>query len=521
MNAHVGQSSEDLELSSSRSNSLKQRVALVVPNFRWANWDDLTLWHFIPYNLCLLASMVRNECEVVILDANKSNMSGDELLYELEKFDPDVVGTTVLMDQFASSGHKVMALAKQISPKIKTVLGGVYPTVHPDQATQDKNVDYVVIGEGEFVFKELLAYFRNESSLPSSGIAYNDSTGKYISRGRYPTIQNLDSLPLPAYDLIDFDTYSNDAPRKSVDTPPAFPFARLITSRGCPYACSFCQVGVISGHPFRPRTAENVLNEIAWLKEKFGIKSLIFDDDNLYTHKKRSLELFQGMVSRNLITPWKSIATAVFRLDEQIVDAMKESGCVYLDVAIETGVERVQREIVRKPIVYPHAKRIINYIRQKGIFVACNFILGFPTETWDEIRATIRFAEELDVDYCKFFLLMPLRDTEVWNMMQKEKGLKKDNFSVQSLNWNQGQTQSKHYTENDLTILRAYEWDRVNFSDPKKRARTSEIMGITLEKLDEIRRKTLNEAVAFLQSNLESKTYSETYPHNKRNNLNC
>lgn len=478
---------------------MKQRVALVVPNFRWANWDDLTLWHFIPYNLCLLAATFRHEVEVVIIDANKSGMEKNQCKEALREFNPDVVATTVLMDQFASSGHEVAKLAKDLNPTIKTVIGGVYPTIHPEKAVQDRNIDFAVIGEGEMLFKELLAFFRGEAPMPSYGIAYIDNDGKYISKGRVPFIKDLDSLPFPAYDLIDFNTYSNSAPRKSVDTPPVFPFARMITSRGCPYLCSFCQVGSISGRPFRHRSPENVLEEIAWLKKEFGIKSIIFDDDNLYTHKSHSKGIFQGMIDRGLETPWKSIATAVFRLDEEIVDLMRASGCVYCDVAIESGVERVQREIVRKPIIFDQAKRVIKYMRKKGIFVACNFILGFPTETWDEIRQTIRYAEELDIDYAKFFVLMPLRDTKIWEMMEKEKSFKKDNFSIEGLNWNQGQTQSQHYTPQDLTVLRAFEWDRVNFSNPEKRKKIVEMMNITEDELNKIRRKTLSEAVSSIQ----------------------
>ncbi|MBF0518524.1 MAG: radical SAM protein [Nitrospirae bacterium] len=477
------------------------KVTLVVPNFRWAQWDKNTLWHFVPYNLCLLAAMIEDICDVKIVDANVQNMSENDLRTILTEQNPDVVGITVLMDQYGPSGHTAARVVKDINNNIKTVIGGVYATMNSQTVIADENIDYVVMGEGEYVFRDLLGYFMGKNKIPDTGVAYRFN-GDVINGGHSDFIQNLDALPLPAYHLIDFTMYSSKdfVTRESIDSPRDFPFARVYTSRGCPYGCCFCQVESISGKKFRPRIAQKVLEEIRWLKEKYGIKSIIFDDDNLYTDKKRAKAIFRGMIEQGLSMPWLSMGVAVFRLDEEEIDLMHKSGCKYIDIAIESGSQRVLKEVIRKPVDYNQAKKMVKKAKEYGIYVAANFIVGFPTETWDEIRATIRFAEELNVDYAKIFVAIPLRNTRLWDL-SVETGALKTNFNQPDIRWSNGQLETDEFTANDLTILRAYEWDRINFTDPAKRKRAAEMMKITEEKLLMIRRDTLNAAISSLVKN--------------------
>jgi radical SAM superfamily enzyme YgiQ (UPF0313 family) len=261
----------------------------------------------------------------------------------------------------------------------------------------------------------------------------------------------------------------------------------------------FCQVKSITGNKFRSRSAQNVLDEIQYLKDKYGIKSIVFDDDNFFIESKRAKDILQGMIDRNLVMPWIAIAVALFRLDEELIKLMRASGCEYIDVAIESGTERVLRKIIKKPVNFnlEHAK-LIRLARKEGIYVVANFIVGFPTETWDEIRQTIKLAEDIDVDYVKLFSVIPLRNTELWELCEKEGAFKKD-FEESKVRWGLGQTETHEFSANDLTILQAYEWDRINFTSPEKRQRTAARMGITEEELNDIRRKTLNNACKFIK----------------------
>ncbi len=474
------------------------RVALVVPNFTWCDWDINTRWQFIPYNLCLLAAMIEPVCEVVIIDANAKEMNAEEFTAKLSQLKPHVVGITVLMDQYGPAGHYAAKLVKEFDREIKVVMGGVYATINANNIIDDCNIDYVVVGEGEYVFRDLVNYFMGKGSIPNKGIVYHGGE-KVINCGHSEIIQDLDSLPLPAYHLIDFSSYVSAFPeRRSVDMPLRYPYARIVTSRGCPVGCIFCQVEFISGKRFRGRSPENVLDEIEWLKKTYGVQSLIFDDDNLFINRKRAAAIFQGMIDRGLRMPWVSIATAAYKLDADLIELMKESGCEYIDIAVESGCERVLK-IIGKPISLQHAKKVAKKAMKEGIYVAANFVIGFPTETWDEIRETIKFAEDIDVDYVKIFAAMPLPKTKLWHLCAENKCFKYD-FSKQSLRWNLGQIETDQFAAGDITILRAYEWDRINFSSPKKRERTAERMKITEQELWKIRKDTLHNAWSSLNT---------------------
>lgn len=450
------------------------KVVLVVPNFRWVDNDKNALWHYLPYNLCLLAANIRDIADVSIVDAYKNNMSEEDLRVSLSDMKPDLVGITVLMDKYGQSGHMVAKIAKEIGCQ-QVVIGGVYASMNAQMVAQDSNIDYIVKGEGEYVLRELIQW----GALPD----------KIVQSARINPVL-LDDLPLPAYDLIDFPSYANSTERNSVDRPPLLPVGHIMTSRGCPFGCCFCQVEQISGKEFRARSPENVLNEIQWLRDTYGIKSLIFDDDNLLTDKERARQIFQGMIDRGLVMPWKMIATAAFKLDLELIEVMKRSGCEYVNVAIESGCQRILYQVINKPINLEYAANMVGWLKTYDIYVAANFIVGFPTETWDEIRETLEYANHLNADYTKIFAAMPLRNTRLWKMCEEQDAFKKDFNGI--VQWNKGQIETEHFTANDLTILRAFEWDRINFTDGEKRRKTCQMMGITEEELLKIRRETIS-----------------------------
>jgi anaerobic magnesium-protoporphyrin IX monomethyl ester cyclase len=479
------------------------KVTFVVPNFRWASWDANTLWHYIPYNLCLLAAMIEDRCDVSILDANVDEMSEEAFIAEIKNLEPDVVGFTILMDQYSAAGHRAAELVKKNNKDVTTILGGVYASMAPEKVVLDTNIDYVVVGEGEYVIQELVDYFiDNTKPLPEKGLCYRKDDGEIVNTGHYPFIMDLDAIPLPAYHLLDYLKYSANAElvyRKSVDSPSEYPFARILTSRGCPVGCSFCQVESIMGARFRRRDIHQVLNEIDWLKNEYGIKSLIFDDDALFLNKNRMKDFFREMIKRDLTMPWLPIAAGVYSLDEEMIDLLEATQCQYLDLAIESGVERIIKDIIKKPINFDHVNKIVRLAQKAGIYVAANFIIGFPTETWTEIRQTIKYAEDLNLDYMKLFVANPLPNTQLWAMVSENDSFKEDFENVENRRWSAGQIETQQFKATDLTFLRAYEWDRINFTDPKRLKRTADQMHITVEELNEIRRTTLDNATQLVQ----------------------
>ncbi|MBF0207278.1 MAG: radical SAM protein [Oligoflexia bacterium] len=465
------------------------KVLLVIPNSAWTDIEEQARWRIFPYGLTLIAAVSRDICEIKIIDANIDNLSITDFEVALRAYGPDIVGISVLFDPISKAGHKIAEIVKKISKNITVVLGGVYATTNAEEAFLDKNIDYLVRGEGELVFKDLVKYLQGKENIPTKGIWYRNSGT--VHKGELVLIEDLDALPLPAYDLIDIKKYLfTPDERKSVDAPFRLPFAYIITSRGCPLKCTFCQVATISGRNFRYRSPENIIAEIKWLKRNFNLKSIIFQDDNLLTNRQRAKNLFNMMIKNKLSMPWKMIATAVFMLDDEMILIMKRSGCKYVCIAIESGCVRILRNIINKPINFEHAKKMVNTLKSNKIFVAANFIIGFPTETWDETRETVSFAEKLKVDYVKLFTLIPLRGTKIWDLCEKM-GYFKQGFKSENISWNTAQINSPHFSTHDLTILRAYEWDRINFSNNAKIRRTSKMMGVTENELLKIRQKTL------------------------------
>ena len=248
-----------------------KKLLLIVPNWRWVDEEKNVNYPYPPYNLCLLASIVRDLVDVTIIDAYVDDLSINEITTEIKKQKPDIVGITVLMDQLASAGHKVTEIAKSINKDIITIMGGVYVTINSNRAMEDKHLDYAFIGEAEISFLHFIENILGKKDFLTKGIAYKDKD-EIVHLGRADFIENLDEIPYPAWDLIDFDSYSKYVSREfSPDSPRDLPYVRLYTARGCPFNCSFCQVPAIAGNKVRRHSVKRILDELQWLKETYNL----------------------------------------------------------------------------------------------------------------------------------------------------------------------------------------------------------------------------------------------------------
>ncbi|MES9906590.1 MAG: radical SAM protein [Sedimenticola sp.] len=468
-----------------------QKILLVQPNLRWIEGNFKTRWEIHPINLCLIAATVETSYEVSILDANLENLTEQEFIGRIMEYQPDLVGLTLLTSEYADVVHIASQCIKSVSRNIFTVLGGVYATQAPDVAGRDKNLDFLVLGEGEEVFTELLSSICGNAPLPDQGIAYWHN-GQRIIQCKAPYIDDLDALPMPAYHLIDYQRYTTTLQRISVDSPRELPYGRMVTSRGCGVGCTFCEIESLAGKGFRARSVAHIIAEIKHLKKEYAIKSLIFDDDNLYINRRRTRELCQAMIDEKLELTWNAIAVPVFYMNDEILELMRASGCQYVDMAIESGVDRVLKEIIHKPVDLDFARRMVNKAKLLGIDVNAHFIIGLPGESWDEIRETIRYAESLDADYTKFFIYQPLPHTPLYQRVIKEGWLGSGVDMSENLDWSESRIVSDEFTQQDLRVLRAYEWDRINFSRPEKRENIARMMRVSEEELTQLRKETLS-----------------------------
>ena len=468
-----------------------ERIVLTIPNHKWPNISDdndpkkISSWTIWPINLCYLAAIIEPYYDVTILDANVNDMSEELFAAEIIKLKPQVVGISVLADELWESGHVTARIIKEIDPDITVVMGGIYATLNYPEIIVDKNIDYIVRGEGEFILIHLLDFFSGKKDIPQYNLVYRKD-GQIVILEKATPIQDLDNLPLPAYHKIDFMKYANMEKRHSVCKPEKMPYGRIITSRGCPISCCFCQNEAIHGRQIRYRSPGNVLNEMRWLKDSFGIKSLIIDDANFTANRRRAKDILKGMIKDRLNISWKAQNLAVFTLDYELFEIIKESGCNYIDLPIESGVTRVLKQIIKKPVKLDHVLNIIKKAKELDFEISANFIIGFPGETWDEIRQTINFAEDIDIDYVKFMIATPYRYTRLYDMAYKG-GYLREGFNFLKMRWGEGEIETEEFTAKDLQILRTYEWDRINFSRPDREKKIAKMMGISEGELRKIR----------------------------------
>lgn len=452
------------------------KFLFVIPNSRWLG---ASAWELYPYNVCLLAAALEKDYDVAILDCNIDDLSLADAVSRIVNERPDFVGISCLAVDYSKGAHAIAGGIKKVSSEIITILGGVYCTLMPEIAMEDESIDYCVLGEGELVLKPLLECIEH-GELPEQldGVAYRNGDNVVIKPQR-DFITNLDTLPLPAYDKVDFKKYCYTEVKFSfTDSRDAVPAAKIYTSRGCPVGCNFCAVEHIAAKKFRARSVENVLDEMQFLIDAYGIREIVFYDDNLLFDKKRAERLFQGMIERDFNVKFKPANVAVYRLDKDMLDLMKKAGCTTLTFAIESANDRVLRDIMGKPLSIDKVKEIVEYAKALGFRCAGLYVIGNPGETWDEIRNTIQFAESLEI-YSHFSIATPLPKTRLYRQVKELNMLVSDFSFTANAGCSRGWIITDEFAPFDLEVLRAYEWDRINFSTSERRLRTASFFKIS------------------------------------------
>ena len=466
-----------------------KKIILTYPNQRWQQHDTNTVWDLNPATLCLLAAMIRDIVEVRIVDCQFNDMALSDFKSLVEEYRPDYVGISVMTSEYQDTLDIVADLVKEIDPAIITIAGGVHVTTKYDYAMHNPNLDYAVRGEGEYTLRSLLQFLSKQGELPRKGLVYRNDGDVVVQD--VARVKNLTKLPLPDYSLIDLRPYLEKGARFGPNRPAEFPAYKIVTTRGCPCGCSFCQVELISGRTVRARDPKDIVKELRWMRDAYGIRAVVFEDDNLLMADggRFARELFKLMIEEKLNLKWTAIAFAIFLLTDELLDLMVDSGCIGINVAIESGNERVLHEIVEKRMVkLDKVPEQIGKITQRGMYCIANFIIGFPGETWDEIRETIAFAENCSADYVKFFIAVPLYGTKLYYTALKMGAIQSDE-SYPKTDWRYSQISSDEWTAEDISILRAYEWDRINFN-PSRIDKVARLWGMDRAEINRIRKAT-------------------------------
>jgi radical SAM superfamily enzyme YgiQ (UPF0313 family) len=464
----------------------------VVPNTRW--FGKRCWFWFVPAVTILVPILRDSGFDVEILEANIDNLTPEETKERIRAFAPDAVGISNMSVEYWRQLHECARLAKEVSPHIVTIAGGVHPTTLPEKVMQDANIDFVILSEGEERLPTLLHALK-------SGADYSTMDGllfrKYGSVVRNESVgwyRGLDAVSVPDYTIYRdcmrvFNSTQSAA--GGINTRRA-PVAPLLSSRGCPYRCCFCSGPVTSGRQMRFRSPENVLREIDMLVSDYGVKEIIFQDDEMYADKERARKIIQMIKDRNYDLIWKNTNIASWRVDYDMVRLMKESGCYQITISPESGNPRVLKEIIHKPAKLDTVRNLVKWCKELEIEILCDFVIGFPGETWDEIRDTMNFADELDADAVKFAVATPFPGTELF-AVSVEKGLfpaDYDFYTDHYLGFANPMLETDQWSRFDLKMMRVMEWDRINFKTPDKKARYAKVSGLALDQIEELRIET-------------------------------
>jgi len=380
----------------------------------------------------------------------------DGLLYECEEFvkgnknylfaawkrierkiktsDADIFGITCLYTVQFPNVVKTARIIKKIKPKAKIIAGGPHVSVAYEEIIRDyKDIDILVRGEGEFTFTELLSKLEKGQDISDvKGIVFRKNGEVKITEPAVPP-QNLDELPFPAYHLIDMEKYFLISKKYPSRTRFIYQGSErgitLITSRGCPYRCCFCSIHLHMGYRWRANSSEYVLKHMHFLIEKYRVNYFHFEDDNFTLDRKRFETILDGIIANGWKIMWDTPnGIRADTLDRNLIRKMKKSGCTFIILGIESGVQRVLKDVIHKNLDLTRVKEVVQTARKEKLHVRAFYIIGLPGETRNEIKQTVDFAYKLNDEYDVLggiAFAVPLPGTELYRICKERNYLTK------------------------------------------------------------------------------------------------
>ena len=365
---------------------------------------------FPPLSVLYLAAVLEKmDVEISVLDQPALGLTVEETASWVEKENPDVLGFSTL----TSSGQTAALISNKVkekNPNVTIVFGNHHATFNAERILgKYPSVDIIVRGEGERTVAELANCLNNDGDLKEvRGINFR-SDGKIVATPDQPLIKDLDSLPFPDRTLLDVDYHcviagANIAPKK---------FTSIVTSRGCVYDCRFCSCTEIAKNRWRPRSANDTLEELQLLASE-GYKQLILVDDAFTMNPRRVLEICRGIRREKLDLEW-ICEGRVDNCSYSMLHEMVQAGCRVLYLGIENANQRIL-SYYNKKITPEQSETAVRTAKKAGVdVIAGSFIMGAPDETREEIWNTIKFAQRVPIDLPQFNILGAHPGNDIWN----------------------------------------------------------------------------------------------------------
>jgi radical SAM superfamily enzyme YgiQ (UPF0313 family) len=362
----------------------------------------------VPLNYIHLAAWLRKAGrEVHILDMVIDGVTPTTVDQFIRDRQIRVAGIGCMTCEFPAAVDEARRL-KTAHPGIQIVFGGAHPSGDPEECLRTGVVDYVVVGEGEIALTALLddlAAGRQPGPIPGVWLLEEGA----VRPAPPSSVPSVHDLPRPAYDLLDLPKYF------LLDSPWHFPKSQravqFITSRGCPYQCSYCHE--IHGKKFRGYQADAVLDQMEWLVRDFGVKEFMVVDDIFNFDLERAKQICRGIIERKLNVHLQfPNGVRGDRFDEELVGLMKQAGTHFMAIAIETVSEKFQK-LIRKNLKIDRALQTIHWINRHNIEVSGFFMIGFPGETLEEAQRTADFAVNAPLDTIFVSIVSPFKGTKL------------------------------------------------------------------------------------------------------------
>lgn len=375
-----------------------------------------------PLGLCYLASFLRSagHHQVKIIDAQALKISNKMAANQALKWDAKIIGITATTDLIFLASE-IADYVKSKSKNTKIIVGGPHISAVPRKTLKMfPSFDLGVIGEGETTLEKLVSALENRQDLRKvKGIVYR-SRGKIIRTKPREFIGDLDNLPLPAWDLLPSLTKSY---KPTAVNYKSLPSISLVTSRGCPGQCAFCDTRVF-GCRYRVHSVEYVLEAIRHLKTKYQIKDIYFYDDQFTIFKKRLLEICRGLLAKKMRLDW-SCQARIGVVDYETMKKMKEAGCWKISFGIESASPKILK-LMNKHISLKQAQKTITDAKRAGLEVLGYFIIGFFGETEKTLSMTKKFILESDLDHIMLSYFLPFPGSPAYPHLKKYGYFKED-----------------------------------------------------------------------------------------------
>jgi anaerobic magnesium-protoporphyrin IX monomethyl ester cyclase len=378
----------------------RKKVLLINPPWKIASnnvWKSVASC-YPSIGLALIASYLEHcNAKVEIIDMQATS-GDDSLLHSVDK--PDFVGitsTTVIFNEACKTAEMIRGLWEDV----KIVLGGVHPTIMPEEVLKKSPADYVIIGEGEKSMAKLVAGFPPEQI---EGLAMN-LDGNYWAHPRADYIEDINLLPMPSYHLLPMDNY-----RPPMGGALRSPAMSIFSSRGCPGQCTYCNSAL--GKKIRFKKYDILVGEIEHLVENYGIKEIGFCDDTFCASPSRVRKICKLLMDKKIDITWSCMSRINFA-DSQTLTLMAQSGCHMICYGVESADEQILKNI-KKGIRLEDVKPVVDMTREAGISVRLSIMLGNPGETLETMEKTLDFVIKADPDLAQFNITTPYPGTEMF-----------------------------------------------------------------------------------------------------------